>query len=99
MTLSFLKYNFQMAQAMQWLHAILNYMKKVKLSISMVPPIHPSNKGLLFWFVLFSSQECPNSRPKAWRVLLDPAPFKHGAAIILSNSGVLVAATYSSTKE
>jgi len=47
MRLSFLKYNFQMAWTMQWLHAILNYMKKVKLSILMVPPNHPSNKGLL----------------------------------------------------
>ena len=39
--LSLLKYNFQMAQIMQWLHAIWNYMKKVKSSISMVPPTHP----------------------------------------------------------
>ena len=29
-------YNFQMAQIMQWLHAIWNYMKKVKSHISMV---------------------------------------------------------------
>jgi len=34
-----------MAQTMQSLHAILNSMKKVKLTISMVPPTHPSNKG------------------------------------------------------
>jgi len=36
-----------MAQIMQWLHAVWNYMKKVKLSISMVPPTYPSHKGLL----------------------------------------------------
>ena len=34
-----------MAQTMQSLHAILNSMTKVKLSISMIPSTHPSNKG------------------------------------------------------
>ena len=36
--LSLLKYKFQLAQITQWLHAIWNYMKMVKLSLSMVPP-------------------------------------------------------------
>ena len=51
--LNLLKYNFQMAQIMQWLHASWNYMKRVKSSISTVLPthMHPSNKSLLSYWV------------------------------------------------
>jgi len=35
-----IRYNFQIAQITERLHAIWDYMKKVKSSISMVPPIH-----------------------------------------------------------
>ena len=45
--LSLLKYDCQMAQIMQWLHAIWDYMKKVKSSISMVPPTLPITNGSL----------------------------------------------------
>ena len=43
MRLSFLKYNFQMAQTMQSLHAILNSMKKVHIN----GPTHPSQQQKL----------------------------------------------------
>ena len=48
--LSLLKYNFQMAQIMKWLPAIWDYMKKVKLSISMVPPTH--TQSLYHWLAI-----------------------------------------------
>ena len=38
--LSLLKYNYRMAKAAKRLNAILDYMKKVKSSISMLPPTH-----------------------------------------------------------
>ena len=48
--LSLLKYNFQMAEIMKWLLAIWDYMKKVKSSISMVPPTH--TQSLYHWLAI-----------------------------------------------
>ena len=43
--LSLLKYNCQVVQITKWLHAIWDYMKKVKSSISMVPPTRAQPNG------------------------------------------------------
>ena len=44
MRLSLLKYNCRMAKTAKRLNAILDYMKKVKSSISMVFPPTPANQ-------------------------------------------------------
>ena len=54
-----LQYDFQMAKIRKWLHAIWDYMKKVKSSISMVPPTHSHAIWLTYtWLTI--------KRPKVW---------------------------------
>ena len=41
------KNNYRMAKTTKWLNAILDYIKKVRLSISMVPPSHANSIDML----------------------------------------------------
>jgi len=62
---------FQMAQIMQWLHTIWNYMKKVKSSISMVFGLIPNTYSLLVYIVqngngMHMLKIPPYKYPTAW---------------------------------